>query len=276
VKDAEAMQASVQSNKGYLLFPLRSNPKKDSYAGKALFDRGCFPHFGIQIVWLGNASLFKDIKSLVGVFGHLGSLGFRQRRAMGALAFSQSSPGLKSCLECFNTARQLSLKSLAASDAESAINELGAWLKSWRSHGRTKDHSSARPHEPPNNPGFDPYAKNDHDRGVDCLARKGTNSDKTYRPSLGLPIIQSFKGGKVNWEWDFNREKNKPEGRFASPVLLRPHRDSQGKWHALVIFVDVHKWPDGKKVFLNKEQREVSLDLYEAMKEDKRLKNFPV
>ena len=77
--------------------------------------------------------------------------------------------------------------------------------------------------------------------------------------------------------------RNRPRfDRFASPVLLlRPHRDAQGKWHALVIFVDAHKWPNDpmtgkpKQVFLNGQPRSVSLDLYETMKADPALRPFP-
>lgn len=65
------------------------------------------------------------------------------------------------------------------------------------------------------------------------------------------------------------------EGRFASPVLLRPHRDADGKWRALVIFVDAHRWPEGKPVFLNGQPRNVSLDLYDAMKNDPRTNTLP-
>lgn len=65
------------------------------------------------------------------------------------------------------------------------------------------------------------------------------------------------------------------KGRFASPILLRPHRDTDGKWHALVIFVDAHRWPKDKPVFLNGQPRRVSLDLYNAMKNDRRLKPWP-
>jgi hypothetical protein len=45
-------------------------------------------------------------------------------------------------------------------------------------------------------------------------------------------------------------------------------------WHALVLFVDAHKWPVGKQVFLNGKPRAVSLDLYEEMKKDRRLKDL--
>lgn len=60
-----------------------------------------------------------------------------------------------------------------------------------------------------------------------------------------------------------------------TPVLLRPHKDAQGNWHALVIFVDSRQWPDRKQVFLNGHPRAVSLDLYNAMKADKTLSVFP-
>lgn len=58
------------------------------------------------------------------------------------------------------------------------------------------------------------------------------------------------------------------------PIILRPHKDAQGNWHALVIFVDAKKWPAGKQVFLNGQPRSVSLDLYDAMKADPQLSDF--
>lgn len=65
--------------------------------------------------------------------------------------------------------------------------------------------------------------------------------------------------------------------------FARPHREAEGQWHALVIFVDAHKWPNDpatgrpKQVFLNGQPRNVSLDLYDAMKADKPrlLRPFP-
>ncbi|MCL5099192.1 MAG: hypothetical protein M1608_16970, partial [Candidatus Omnitrophica bacterium] len=115
-------------------------------------------------------------------------------------------------------------------------------------------------------------AKVDHDHGVGRLSGR-TDNGPTFRPAIGLPIVQFFSSSKktVNWEFSDGLQK----GRFASPVILRPHRDRQGNWHALVIFVDAHKWPNGKNVFLNGQPRAVSLDLYQAMKEDSALQAFP-
>ncbi len=274
VKDADELGASVQQPKGYLLFPLRSNRNKGIYAGRGVFEGRNLPRFELRLLWRGEHKILADIVALVGVWGHLGGIGFRQRRAMGAVAFTASAPEVGSCLDRFNHSSQLSIKALSATDANSAITTLANWLRGWRSHGRTIDHPRATAPNPPHNPGFDPFAKNDHDRGADLLNRKGQGSDQTFRPAIGLPIIQRFQSGEtVNWEW--NVQKKKSNGRFASPVLLRPHRDGQGNWHALVIFVDAHKWPEGKQVFLNGEPRGVSLDLYEAMKKDATLEAFP-
>lgn len=59
-----------------------------------------------------------------------------------------------------------------------------------------------------------------------------------------------------------------------SPVLPCPHRNAAGKWRALVIFMDAHACPSAKPVFLNGRPRRVSLDFYNAMKADPRLKPF--
>jgi CRISPR/Cas system CMR-associated protein Cmr1 (group 7 of RAMP superfamily) len=234
---------------------------------------------------LGVAGLWEDIRALVVVLCHVGALGFRGRRAMGALAFQTGAPDLEDALGRFAKPGNIVAKQLrtqAPMPREQCIPALANWLKSWRQHGRT-------PHLALNQPGFD-YARRDHNEGLGQLSRRAVGSNppghapkgedgETFRAALGLPIIQFFSSvprgdpNKVNWDW--NSERSKGEGRFASPVLLRPHRDAEGKWHALVIFVDAHKWPTNKKVFLNGQERNVSLDLYDAMKKDDRLKDFP-
>jgi hypothetical protein len=154
---------------------------------------------------------------------------------------------------------------------------LGVWLKAWRFRGKAPHWLN--PHASNPKLGFD-LLEDDHAAG------RGSFQGPVNRAALGLPIVQKFSSAPevtVNWEWEWNPARHKGEGRFASPVLLRPHRDAQGKWHALVIFVDVHKWPNDpntgrpKQVSLNGRALEVSLDLYDAMKADAPgfLKPFP-
>lgn len=115
------------------------------------------------------------------------------------------------------------------------------------------------------------FAKNDHD----IAARNGLG--EAFRPALGLPILTKYG----NWHHAYDRARlrsnpgYKGEGRFASPILLRPHRSPDGRWHALVIFLESHKWPEGKPVYLNGSPRPVSLALYEAMKGDEALRPYP-
>jgi CRISPR-associated protein Cmr1 len=260
---------------GYLLFPLRQQVRKKS----------ALPSFNLTVHWRGQAILWEEIRALVAVFGHLGALGFRGRRAMGALAFEGATLDLATARTLFAQPKNIVTKEVNTPNPitrAQCIPALGNWLRSWRQHGRTPNLALGQP-------GFD-HARRDHNEGLRRLtgavvsnnpaghAPKGRDGE-TFRPTLGLPIIQFFssrpKGepNKVNWEWEWNSERRKGEGRFASPVLLRPHRDVQGNWHALVIFVDAHKWPDGKPVYLNGQERQVSQDLYEAMKTD--LKPFP-
>lgn len=314
-RDDREFHAEVGTDRGYLAFPLRSKRKRENgverlveYKGKAAFDwedgKGSalpLPSFDLQLIWRGDPANRADISALVVVFGNLGALGFRSRRALGSLCMaSHATPQhLSSALNRFGspakpedwksririaeiTARPPN-KPFVNSSANDCIVTLARWLKDWRSHGRTVDHATARPPNPPHNSGFNPYAKTDHDRGVAVGLRQGSPQDQTFRPALGLPIIQFFRSGKpqVDWneQWDpakASRNRNyKGEGRFASPILLRPHRDAAGKWHALVIFVDAHRWPSDKPVFLNGQRRRVSLDLYDAMKNDQRLQPFP-
>jgi len=268
---AEFQTPDMASPEGYLLFPLRQKTRKKS----------ALPSFTLQLVWRGTPALQGEIQALGAILGHLGSVGFRGRRAMGAMAFSQPGPDLKTALARFNKPDAVNVYELddACGNASASTIGLAKWLKSWRQHGRT-------PQLATNEPGFG-FARRDHNEGLARLRGQPVTSDppghaskgkvgETFRPTLGLPIIQFFssqpKGSnKVNWDFGSGNAK----GRFASPVILRPHRDALDKWHSLVIFLDAHKWPESHPVYLNGQPRAVSLALYEAMKSDPGLKPFP-
>jgi CRISPR type III-B/RAMP module RAMP protein Cmr1 len=286
VKDADEMGAATGTDRGYLLFPLRSKQERQKKRGRGVFDvKEPFPYFKLTALWRGDPGLWSEIQSLISVFVHLGSLGFRSRRAMGSLAFRTDPSDLSEALDRFRNPTSLCIRQLDASDAEDAFCQLAAWLKRWRAHGRSIDHASAKGfNEPPNNPGFR-YAKKDHDAGVLAGQGRGNADDETFRPAIGLPIIQFFSSKRttIDWNWMFEQKKAQRspryhgEGRFASPVILRPHRDPAGNWHGLVIFVEAHAWPSDRLVFLSNDEkrgqkRRVSIDLYEAMKRDAFLK----
>jgi len=242
------------TEEGYFLFPLRNQ-------GKACFDST--PDFELILLWKGDKRIVDDIRALGTVFGHLGSLGFRSRRAMGALAFVDDKPDLEKAFSFFSNPNAVIIKQLDQNGKNSGecISSLAKWLKGWRSHGRNPHLS--------NGPGF-AYAKRDHDIGL------GSESRPPCRPALGLPIIQRYSSQRLtnNWEESWNPQKRKGEGRFASPVILRPYMDARDFWKALVIFVESMKWPTGKKVYLNGSPKDVSLELYEAMKKDTHLSPF--
>jgi len=287
------MEATIRDC-GYFLFPLRTEGNGTTH------DRSAFnadmdavgPTFNLDILWRGDPKIISDLQSLITVFAHLGSLGFRGRRAMGALAPKTGDfTTLQSAREKFSTPQNILLFCLPATTGSNAIDALAKWLKKWRAHGRARFPGRARPPEPPHNIGFK-WALRDHDEGYEVAAgrRPGTRADgktpngnpgDTFRPALGLPIDQVTRVGKVNWfpHWDATKAAQnrayKGEGRFASPILLRPHKDSEGNWQALVIFVEKLKWNKGDPVFLNGSRKTVQLDLYEIMKTDRALTAFP-
>jgi len=293
VCDGQELGYKNLSDPAYLTFPIQSRERhgqKTNYAGRGVMLNGSFR---LGVIWRGEQRLWSDIEALIAVFGHLSSLGFRGRRAMGALAFVESHPDLKAAFTAFADSGGLIVKETrdtALNTANDCIIALGKWLKSWREHGRT-------PHLATHQPGFG-YARRDHNEGLKQLTGRTVTAPpqalgkegESFRPALGLPIVQYFssqpKGQPNTVNWEFGRGTDQePKGRFASPVLLRPHKDAQGKWHALVIFVDAHKWPNDpatgkpKQVFLNGhlngQPRQVSLELYEQMKADPRLHPFP-
>ena len=294
--NAQDLNAGANTDLGYALFPLRPFDGCDGKRG-VLPDGTCF---SLAVTWRGDSSQWQEVVSLLIVWAHLGSMGFRSRRAMGAIQPKDTSKALSEALEAFRMSINVrridcNLKGTWRTTSEALLK----WYRGWRQHGqmyrRWDKHSKAwilvTPAQKAQNKtakGFR-WARRDHNEG---LAIQGTgpvnpdpenpegNSGVTFRPALGLPIIQFFSSlggpngpiprGKATVNWEFNDDG----GRFASPVLLRPHKDALGGWHALVIFVDSLAWPPGQKVYLNGTSRSVSLDLYNAMKADHALENF--
>jgi CRISPR type III-B/RAMP module RAMP protein Cmr1 len=264
IRDGQEIGHPNFSPSAFLTFPIQSREKnetKTDYAGRGTILSG---RFSIQLLWKGDRELFSSIVSLMAVFSNLGSLGFRGRRALGAIASLSGIPSLSESLLSFCNPRAIVIKCMSSESEKHSIAILGEWLRSCRSHGRSGSNAVER-----KSPFFS-YAQRDHDIGYGLA---GTQD--AYRPAIGLPIIQRTARGKNNWEWNWNAVKRKAEGRFASPVILRPHKAANGEWHALVIFIDAKQWPEAKQVFLNGKPRSVSLELYNAMKEDRRLANFP-
>lgn len=262
VRDGQELGHPNFSPSAFLTFPIQSREKDGritTHAGRGTILSGTFE---LQAIWRGNPRQFADIILLIHIFANLGSLGFRGRRAMGAISPASPAVSLSECFASFNKPGAIIVKSLPAKSSKDAISVLGGWLKSCRAHGRSGKNKIEM-----QSPYFG-YAKRDHDIGYGLAGNA-----KAFRPALGLPIIQRTSKTTNNWEWNYQNER--AEGRFASPVILRPHKDANGKWHALVIFVDAKQWPVGKQVYLNGKPRSVSLDLYNAMKADSKLQPFP-
>lgn len=259
VKDCAQLGHQPFSASAYLTFPIQSrtrNGQTTEYNGRGVIDSGTFE---LQTIWKGNPEFSSSIEALISIFGNLGSLGFRGRRAMGALAFGSQPPmPLVESLKFFHKADSLIIKKMAAGSPSDAISKLGAWLKSCRAHGRTGQNATE------NQSPYFSYAKRDHDIGYGIA-----DNQTAFRPALGLPIIQRTQRGENNWELS----SQAPKGRFASPVLLRPHR-LQNQYWGLVIFVESRKWPKETPAYMGRQQVAVSLDLYEAMKNDTILEPF--
>jgi CRISPR-associated protein Cmr1 len=303
--DSEAFrEPDMQTAEGYLLFPLRQKIR----------ERTGLRSFRLHLQCRSSNLPKRDIEALATVFGHLGSLGFRSRRAMGALRLAAGSLPLNEALSVFNDGELLAIRSLChqsegmkkiIADANGQIaNEnrfrqrngkpplpalqlttlddpkkvaqlLALWLRAWRAYGKSPHQLS--PHRTDKSLRHD-LIKKDHDAG------RGSPGP-VYRAALGLPMIQKFSSPPpqtVTWNESFDTAKAardtryQGEGRFASPILLRPHKDGMGHWTALVIFLSPKMtWPSAKPAHINRSPRTVSLDLYNAMKADSRLTPFP-
>jgi len=290
-------------NEKYLLWPFEQQRQGEDNP-RACLSAGT--KFQLRVHWRGNQALWPSIQALVTVFGQLGSLGTRSRRAMGALGFVGSAPDLDKAMNYFAKPSSIIVRQInltVHANREAAAATLAVWLKGWRQHGQQscswkwhdpKDHNKGGNWRNVNDSaavaskGF-VYARRDHNEGVKILTgnypasnpKTPAGSDgTTFRPAIGLPIGQRFSSlgtdrgpwpserNTVNWEFGTGANK----GRFASPVILRPYRTAANQWRALVIFVDAHQWPDDpvtgtpKPVYLNGAPRAVSRYLYEEMK----------
>lgn len=299
--------------KGYLVFPLRDKLRAAFYSP----DQGAHGGFVLLITLRDNRILSDDIAALVTVFANLGSLGFRSRRATGALRFKDFPYPLSEAFKRFGDGDainspggplQISKIGGVYRNVNDCVAELAKWLKAYREHGQSmgswswidkSDKKSGAKWKPADKAAFAKissgrnfgYARRDHNEGLTALGHTPPDPDplkpagkngETFRPALGLPIIQKFSsigsnaspGSKAETEVVWNQTSD--GGRFASPVILRPHRAADGSWHALVIFVDSKKWNIANNVYLNGTPRKVSLALYDAMKSDiTKLKPFP-
>lgn len=270
----------------YLIFPLRPlrrdgkvvDPKRRGW-----MEAGT--KFDLRVQWLGDPKDWANVCALLCVLVELGSLGARSRRAMGALALHRDVPGLptiKDALCRFKEHGKIEVIALGATSSDNAVDVLGNWLKSWRAHGRTVDHAMVLSPNSPHNVGFN-WAKKDHDIGITVGSGSVLQNDQmSFRPALGLPILQFFSSGSPSIDWnesfDLSRSREaryKGEGRFASPVLLRPRRvrKPQGThaWQALIIFANARAWPPQKEAHLSSSGNKnvtvpVSRALYDEMK----------
>lgn len=306
--NAADLGAGMNTLLGYALFPLRPFGDQDGRRGKIREGQ----KFRLEVVWRGEAGLWDSVAALVAVWGHLGWLGFRGRRAFGALQLISPELCLWDALSHFwrpEHVRILELPQDNLTDGRQTAARLLVWYRSWRhpgQRGRRWDRQSRRWVDIPAQqqaenraqPGF-AYARRDHNEGLAVQGTGAPNPDpenprgragESFRPALGLPMIQYFSSlgdvqgplhrqrATVNWDWEWDERKQKGTGRFASPVILRPYKDAHVRWHALVIFAGAHQWPAGKEVHLScagrHQTRRVSLDLYKAMKQGPRLRPF--
>ena len=257
VRDDAGMGATIYDPKGYLLFPLRTQ-RDGTRKARAVFNPAATSPrlFELIVLWKGDAQVAPSVQALIEIFIHLGSLGFRGRRAMGALACTKPLTSVAKLLAVFNRPDAISIKQLpTVTDANSAIDKLALWLKSWRGHGRTGNNETEQ-----KSPGFK-WAKQDHDNAATNNTRASA-----YRPALGLPVMTKYGN------WGIEPAKgSQPVGRFASPVILRPHRTTTGSFAPLVIFADAMRWPNGQQAYRGRDPTPVSTELYDAMRADPKL-----
>ncbi|CAI9084835.1 type III-B CRISPR module RAMP protein Cmr1 [Methylacidiphilum fumariolicum] len=302
---------SLSNEYPYALFPLRNSSRAWFPPLETAWKAQVLIHEDTKI-----PQLVEGIEALFTVWGHFGSLGFRSRRGFGAVSLETHGGdcllSLSKALDYFQRGKDFKnwIRVLSKDNhpkeydnVSIAHHDLLEWLKSWRAHGQTCRYWDKKTNQwkkvpfekiqkEMEKPGF-PYARRDHDEGLKVLRKSPSSGSQTFpiegsegetfRPALGLPIIQNFTSfypsEKVEWFPDRDHQHaQKGAGRFASPVLLRPYRvlPTDSKFYGVVIFLEPYKWDESQPVYLNGEERKVSLKLYEQMKSDgSRLAVFP-
>ena len=261
VVNDESMQAHTGSPLGYLLFSLRPDKKgkpderkRDRAVIDAKPNQSQPPSFNLHLQIREALSIDADIRALVTVFGHLGSLGYRSRRAMGALRLVHAPLSLSEALAKFSDSNGIAVFTRKATSKDNAIVILAEWLRSWRAHGKTGINTTAYN----SYPGFG-FAQSDHNARDD-------HAGPGYRAALGMPLLTKYG----NWNTECPPNGKQTKGRFASPIILRPHR-RDNEWQAFVIFVNSRKWQTDSRTgrpfpgYLDRNVRDLSLDLYDTI-----------
>ena len=99
-----------------ICYSRRSNPR-------GVFE-GTYPTFDLELVWRGSV-ICGRMSGRLPVFGHLGSLGFRSRRAMGALAFHGTAPELMGALKHFAKSDGVNISERASRELQRCNREAG-------------------------------------------------------------------------------------------------------------------------------------------------------
>lgn len=271
IKSFDRNDRAFPFGSGYFLFPMQNTRSADN--SRAIFLQS-LPKFELFLNWRGDAVLVDDIAALGYLYGYLGSLGMRSRRAMGALAFSKVQdtpiPAYDVVTSHFVTPNNITVKEIPLQKSDNAISVLATWLRSWRAYLNEQLHRNEGA------PGF-MCAEEDHNIGY----APNQENKQTYRPALGLPIIQRLRQMNDTCHWEFSNQRG--AARFASPVILRPSFNLDGTKKALVIFVDAYTYPEGGRVYLHyknagphadPKEHKVCNKLYQAMKNDGRLQPF--
>ena len=246
------LHADKKEANDYFLFPLHKNARG--------YFRPTQKAFTLNVLWDGVACPQKNLEALITVFGNLGSLGMRTRRCYGAIAFSDNKAPMsfQEAFSYFKTPDAIEIKAHTETfaDVDKCIQEAKRWLQGWRAVGPSNNRNKG--------PGKD-FAWRDHEIG------RGEDNRPAVRPALGMPIVQKYSSGdrKQN-TWNMVQ----PAERFASPVILRPFMRGDGRLQLLAIFVECYKWQQGEKVKINSKEYPVSLELYDAMKNDSTLIDF--
>ncbi len=226
---------------GYAAFPLQPKSVEEDRpaiaqrpeVGKVHLCSGCF-----ELILTCPAANQKEVEDAMDAWLHFGGLGGRTRRGFGAICSTPSSQNPKALFERLKQGLQpihgvagfanarLALRNTSKDKGMDALNE---GLEAYRKFRQSRSKPPYGPSHWPEPEAIRTLTGYSHAR---YRGKRPIGVNKFPRAAFGLPIIFHFKDAGEPVDTALN-----PEGRErrASPMILRPFRNAQGRHDMLAL-----------------------------------------
>ncbi len=243
--NTDDLQIKMGQPLSYLLFPLRPIPNRSDQRRGLISPGTPQSRFQLQVRFRRSVSpgLERRFRSAVEAWILLGGLGSRNRRGMGSLwlhgdlldgialdsldSFGKKLRSLAEQNRRMPRVMTLGPPAVGPEGWKEALKRAEFWLRSYRTGSSAFGQTPSK------------WGKNDHDGPLG-------RSQVLYRPVLGLPLEQRFRGGE---HLGFRTKHERFGDRWASPLHLKVVRCGR-EYHPLAIFFPEHAMREGDRVRL--------------------------